>query len=75
MRSVPEALVSGRVLYGVPAADRTWRVMVSFLLRYHRRTGDLDVTEFLGEHAREEVLAARVDAKIARTNGDLLVPC
>ena len=32
--------------------------MVSFLLRYNRRTGDLDVTEFLGEHApREEALA------------------
>ena len=40
--------------------------MVSFLLRYNRRTGDLDVTEFVGEHAREEALAARVDAEIAR---------
>jgi hypothetical protein len=29
----------------------------------------------LGEHAREEALAVRVDAEIARSNGDLQVPC
>ena len=49
--------------------------MTSFLIPYRRRTGGLDVTEFVGEHAREAALAAPVDAEIAETNGDLSVLC
>ena len=41
--------------------------MTSFLLRYNRRTGELDITEFTGDHAREDALSARVDAEVART--------
>jgi hypothetical protein len=47
--------------------------MTSFLMQYDRRTGELEVTEFAGDHAREEALAARVDAEVARTNADLEV--
>jgi hypothetical protein len=49
--------------------------MTSFSIRFDRGTGEFDVTELLGEHAREEALAVRVDAEIPRTNGDPPVPC
>ena len=49
--------------------------MTSFLIRFDRGSGEFDVTELLGEHAHEETLAVRVDAGIARTNGDPPVPC
>ncbi len=35
--------------------------------------GELDVAQFVGEHAREEAPADRVDAEIARTDVDLEV--
>jgi hypothetical protein len=38
-------------------------------------TCEADVTERRGEQADEEGPAVRVDAKIARINGDLPVPC
>ncbi len=47
--------------------------MTSFLMQYDRRTGDLEVTEFVGEHAREEALAARVQAEAERASEDLEV--
>jgi hypothetical protein len=47
--------------------------MTSFLMRYDRRTGDLQVTEFAGERAREEALAARVQAESDRTSSDVEV--
>ncbi len=49
--------------------------MTGFLIRYDRHTGELGATEFVGEHAREEALAARVDAQIAQASGDVPVPC
>jgi hypothetical protein len=56
MSSVLAALVSGHVLHGVPAAGEPGRGMTSFLIQYDRCTGGLGVSEFVGEHAREEAL-------------------
>lgn len=47
--------------------------MTSFLMQYDRRTGDLEVTEFAGERAREEALAARVQAELSRPSADVEV--
>jgi hypothetical protein len=47
--------------------------MSSFLMRYNRRTGDLQVTEFTGEQAGERALVARVEAERTRTTTDLEV--
>lgn len=47
--------------------------MTSFLMQYDRRTGELEVTEFAGEHAREDALAARVQAEATRANADVEV--
>ncbi len=49
--------------------------MPSFSIRFDRGTGEFAAIKLLGEHAREGALAVRVDAEIARTNGDLPVPC
>lgn len=49
--------------------------MTSFSVRFDRGTGEVDVTELLGEPAREEAFAVRIDAEIVRINGDLSVPC
>lgn len=47
--------------------------MTSFLMQYNRRTGHLDVTEFVGDTAREEAMAARVDAEDSRPSPDIEV--
>ena len=47
--------------------------MTSFLMQYDRRTGDLEVTKFAGEHAREDALAARVEAETSRRSPDVEV--
>lgn len=47
--------------------------MTSFLLKYDRRTGDLDVTEFVGADARQEALSARVRAERTRSSSDVEV--
>jgi hypothetical protein len=47
--------------------------MTSFLMQYDRRSGDLEVTEFVGESAREEALAARVQAESTRASEDVEV--
>jgi hypothetical protein len=45
--------------------------MPSFLLRYHRRTGELEVTEFTGARARSDALSARLSAEAERTDPDV----
>lgn len=47
--------------------------MTSFLMRYDRRTGDLEVTEFAGENARQDALTARVQAESERASADVEV--
>ncbi len=47
--------------------------MASFLLRHDRCTWRARHHPVVGEHAREEAPAARVDAEIARTNANLEV--
>jgi|tagenome__1003787_1003787.scaffolds.fasta_scaffold17383525_2 hypothetical protein len=47
--------------------------MTSFLMQYDRRSGDLEVTEFVGESARQEALAARVRAESTRASEDVEV--
>lgn len=42
-------------------------------MQYDRRSGDLEVTEFVGESAREEALAARVQAESTRASEDVEV--
>jgi hypothetical protein len=47
--------------------------MTSFLVQYDRRTGDLDVTPFDGDRAREEALSARFRAELTRPSRDVEV--
>jgi hypothetical protein len=47
--------------------------VASFLLRYDRRTGALEVTEYAGAQARERALAARVRAEDERPSEDVEV--
>ncbi|SFF81941.1 hypothetical protein [Blastococcus tunisiensis] len=47
--------------------------MSSFLIRYDRRTGAVDVTEYQGERGRVMALAGRVEAELNRDGRDLEV--
>jgi hypothetical protein len=49
--------------------------MTSFSIRLDRGTCEVDVTELPGEHVVEGGPTVRVDAEIARINGDLPVLC
>jgi hypothetical protein len=45
--------------------------MSSFLIRYNRRTGDVQVREFVGEEGRRRALAGRIRAERSRETPDL----
>lgn len=47
--------------------------MSSFLVQYNRRTGDVQVREFVGEEGRRHALTGRIRAERARTTSDLEV--
>jgi hypothetical protein len=52
---------------------RLCHLMSSFLVTYNRRTGDVDVREYVGERGRSEALAERVAVERTRTTHDVEV--
>ena len=73
MRSALAALVSGPAPMGSPLPPSLEGAWPASCRGTTGAPGELDVAEFIGEHAREEAPAARVDAEIARTDADLEV--